>query len=122
MPSAVRDDQAGAQVGTVRDHRRPGRPCRQVRLAPDGSSARPGTVTLTIRDLGTAIALDVTDEGTADLDPQVIFERGIGDGSGIGLALARQLAAAAGGHLSLASNAPTRFTLLLPLHEDSCPG
>ncbi|MEU3910216.1 HAMP domain-containing sensor histidine kinase [Streptomyces sp. NPDC029721] len=76
-----------------------------------------GTVTLTVRDLGTAVALDVADEGTADLDPQVIFERGVGDGSGIGLALARQLAAAAGGRLSLASTAPTRFTLLLTLRE-----
>ncbi|MEU3316659.1 HAMP domain-containing sensor histidine kinase [Streptomyces sp. NPDC006662] len=77
-----------------------------------------GTVTLTVRDLGRAIALDVADEGTADLDPQMIFERGMGDGSGIGLALARQLAAAAGGRLSLASTSPTRFTLLLPLREE----
>ncbi|MFG2666709.1 histidine kinase dimerization/phospho-acceptor domain-containing protein [Streptomyces sp. NPDC048387] len=77
-----------------------------------------GTVTLTVRDLGTAIALDVADEGTADLDPQVIFQRGIGEGSGIGLALARQLAAGADGRLSLTSTAPTRFTLLLPLREE----
>ncbi|MFF2191818.1 histidine kinase dimerization/phospho-acceptor domain-containing protein [Streptomyces sp. NPDC058157] len=76
-----------------------------------------GTVTLTVRDLGTALALDVADEGTADLDPRVIFERGVGDGSGIGLALARRLAAATGGRLSLASTAPTRFTLLLPVRE-----
>ena len=33
--SAVRDDQAGSQVGAVRDHRRPGRRGRQVRLPPD---------------------------------------------------------------------------------------
>lgn len=77
-----------------------------------------GAVTLTVRDLGTAFALDVADEGTTGLDPRVIFERGIGDGSGIGLALARQLAQAAGGRLSLASTSPTRFTLLVPLHED----
>ncbi|MFE2164362.1 ATP-binding protein [Streptomyces sp. NPDC059447] len=77
-----------------------------------------GTVTVTLRDLETALALDVADEGSADLDPRAIFERGMGDGSGIGLALARQLADAAGGRLSLASTAPTRFTLLLPLHED----
>ncbi|MYT24357.1 HAMP domain-containing protein [Streptomyces sp. SID7760] len=77
-----------------------------------------GTVTLTLRDLGTALALDVADEGTKTLDPRTIFERGIGDGSGIGLALARQLAGAAEGRLALASTAPTRFTLLLPLREE----
>ncbi|SEB62401.1 hypothetical protein SAMN05216483_0035 [Streptomyces sp. 2131.1] len=32
---AVRDDQAGAEVGAVRDHRRPGRGGRQARLPPD---------------------------------------------------------------------------------------
>ncbi|MFK0220936.1 ATP-binding protein [Streptomyces vinaceus] len=78
-----------------------------------------GTVRATVRDLGTALALDVTDEGTGALDAREIFERGVGEGSGIGLALARQLAAAAEGRLALASTAPTRFTLLLPLHEDA---
>ncbi|CAM5703164.1 hypothetical protein SVIOM74S_04489 [Streptomyces violarus] len=33
--SAVRDDQPGAQVGAVRDHRRARRHVRQDRLAPD---------------------------------------------------------------------------------------
>ncbi|MFE2304964.1 histidine kinase dimerization/phospho-acceptor domain-containing protein [Streptomyces sp. NPDC059411] len=74
-----------------------------------------GTVTVTLRDLGTALAVDVADEGTAALESRVIFERGIGEGSGIGLALARELAAAAGARLALSGTAPTRFTLLLPL-------
>ncbi|MGW7102771.1 sensor histidine kinase [Streptomyces sp. NPDC054838] len=77
-----------------------------------------GSVSLTLRDLGTALALDVADEGTAVLDARAIFERGIGDGSGIGLALARELAEAAGARLSLSGTAPTRFTLLLPLDGD----
>ena len=34
-PSAVRHDQAGAEVGAVRDHRRPGRRDRPARLPPD---------------------------------------------------------------------------------------
>lgn len=74
-----------------------------------------GTVTVTLRDLGAALALDIADEGTAVLDGREIFERGIGAGSGIGLALARDLAEAAGARLGLSGTAPTRFTLLLPL-------
>ncbi|MFD8023308.1 sensor histidine kinase [Streptomyces lavendulae] len=77
-----------------------------------------GSVSVSLRDLGTALALDVTDEGTAALDARAIFERGTGDGSGIGLALARELAEAAGARLSLSGTAPTRFTLLLPLDDD----
>ncbi|MFK0044594.1 histidine kinase dimerization/phospho-acceptor domain-containing protein [Streptomyces sp. NPDC090741] len=82
-----------------------------------------GTVTLTLRDLGTALALDVADEGTAALDARMIFERGTGTGtgtgSGIGLALARELAEDAGARLGLTGLAPTRFTLLLPLDESA---
>ncbi|MFD9335004.1 histidine kinase dimerization/phospho-acceptor domain-containing protein [Streptomyces sp. NPDC060028] len=74
-----------------------------------------GSVTVTLRDLGTALAVDVADEGTAALESRVIFERGMGAGSGIGLALARELAGAVGARLALAGTAPTRFTLLLPL-------
>ncbi|MFD9568415.1 ATP-binding protein [Streptomyces sp. NPDC059982] len=98
----------------------PGRTVEQIAdiLLDNAQRHGRGTVTVTLRDLGTAFALDVADEGSAGLDPRVIFERGVGEGSGIGLALARQLADAAGGRLSLASTAPTRFTLLLPLHAD----
>ncbi|MFF0431688.1 sensor histidine kinase [Streptomyces sp. NPDC004327] len=78
-----------------------------------------GTVTVTLRDLGTALAVDVRDEGSADLDGQAIFDRGTGAGTGIGLALAREMADAAGARLTLSGRAPTRFTLLLPLDENT---
>lgn len=76
-----------------------------------------GTVTVSLRDLGSALALDVADEGTHALDAKSLFARGAttGPGSGIGLALARELAGAAGARIALSGTAPTRFTLLLPL-------
>ncbi|MFD4118215.1 sensor histidine kinase [Streptomyces niveus] len=75
-----------------------------------------GTVTVTLRDIGAALAIDVADEGTLALDPKSLFGRGAttGPGEGIGLSLAVDLARAAGARLSLTGTAPTRFTLLLP--------
>lgn len=80
-----------------------------------------GTVTLRLRDIGGTLALDVADEGEVTLPPKALFERGstTGTGQGIGLALATELAEAAGGRLSLAQARPTRFTLLLPAAEQS---
>ncbi|MFB7292427.1 sensor histidine kinase [Actinacidiphila glaucinigra] len=82
-----------------------------------------GTVRVTIRELGGVIALDVEDEGTLTLDPTSLFSRGTttGQGSGIGLALAREMAAAADGRLDLTRGRPTTFTLLLP-HQGEEPG
>ncbi|TWE15657.1 sensor histidine kinase [Kitasatospora atroaurantiaca] len=75
-----------------------------------------GSVEVALREVGDALALDIADEGTLTLDPKTVFDRGTttGPGTGIGLALARDLAETAGGRLTLAKTAPTIFTLLLP--------
>lgn len=79
-----------------------------------------GTVRLVVRDLDDALAFDVTDEGEV-CDPAArLFDRGHsggGPGTGIGLALARDLAIALGGRLSLTASIPTTFTLLVPVHS-----
>ncbi|MFI8275554.1 ATP-binding protein [Streptomyces sp. NPDC085929] len=75
-----------------------------------------GATVVTVREAAGAVAIDVADEGTLALDPGAVFARGstTGPGSGIGLAVARELAEAAGGRLSVRASAPATFTLLLP--------
>lgn len=67
-----------------------------------------GSTEVHVREIGGAIALDITDEGALAIDPALLFERGSsgGQGHGIGLSLARDMAEAAGGRLS--SPAPPR--------------
>nr|WTB09134.1 ATP-binding protein [Streptomyces antimycoticus] len=83
-----------------------------------------GTVEVTVREMGGTAAVDVSDEGSLALDRRAVFERGATTsraGSGIGLTLAREMAEAAGGRLTLARTAPTTFTLLLPVAEPPRP-
>lgn len=78
-----------------------------------------GTTTVRARPSGSsgAVVTEVTDEGPGvpdDLAPR-IFEREVtsGAGTGLGLALARDLAAADGGRLELAQRRPVVFALFL---------
>ncbi|MEH0430362.1 HAMP domain-containing sensor histidine kinase [Streptomyces stelliscabiei] len=80
-----------------------------------------GTVRLTARDLGEAVAFDVTDEGAVGGEAAQLFNRGhtgAAPGSGIGLSLARDLAVSLGGRLSLTGRRPATFTLLVPVRQE----
>ncbi len=79
-----------------------------------------GAITVEVSDAGTPLVIDVRDEGTRRLSPDVL-RRGVSgrarkDGShGIGLAVAAELAELCGGHLSVDADSPvTRFVLWLP--------
>jgi len=77
-----------------------------------------GNVTATVRQVGDTAELRVRDEGdgvSAELAPH-IFERRVSSnrGTGIGLSLARSLAAAESGSLELSERSAAEFTLTLP--------
>lgn len=77
-----------------------------------------GTVTVGVRDIEDAVAIDVADEGSvAEGIGQDLFDRREpdADGHGIGLALARRLVEAEGGRLQLRSSDPTTLTTFLPV-------
>jgi signal transduction histidine kinase len=80
-----------------------------------------GTVTLSARDAAGVLAVAMADEGTIQLAADAMFTRGISssDSPGIGLALARTIAEAGGGRLTITGRAPTSFTLYLPLPNHS---
>jgi signal transduction histidine kinase len=75
-----------------------------------------GAVTVTAREHGSWVRLDISDEGPGfDGDPEHAFRRGTGTDHGIGLALARSLADAEGGrvYVSHPGSEPV-VTLMLP--------
>jgi signal transduction histidine kinase len=108
---------------TPDDTRVPGAPVAEILgiLLDNARVHGRGTVHLTVRDLGDALAFDVADEGAIETPRP--FERGHtgdgeGEGEGIGLALARDLTVTLGGRLSLTSRRPTTFTVLVPARQD----
>ena len=80
-----------------------------------------GAVSVTVRHVGDALALEVSDRGPGfGPNPDGAFARGAGEGHGIGLALARSLAHAEGARLQItrAGPAPT-VSLLMPHPQDA---
>jgi signal transduction histidine kinase len=75
-----------------------------------------GPVTITVREAGSALAVDVADAGAGfGGDPEAVFARRSGNGHGIGLALARSLVQSEGGELFVTRAAPEPvLTVLLP--------
>ena len=106
----------------VRDWQVPGGPVTQIVDVLLGNAVRhgQGTVTVTARDAAGVLAVDVADEGAIRLDAEDVFVRGTsgGDGHGIGLALARTIAEAGGGRLTVTRRTPTTFTLYVPSTRD----
>lgn len=80
-----------------------------------------GTITAGATGNGKFLHVSVSDEGTDRPDADAVFKRGSsareGEGHGLGLAIADQLATSLGGYLKLSDARTTTFVLVLP-----CPG
>ncbi|MEO7572281.1 MAG: HAMP domain-containing sensor histidine kinase [Acidimicrobiales bacterium] len=71
-----------------------------------------GTITIRATRVGNGAIIAVSDQGTTALDPETAFARRSGEGTGIGLALARRLAETEGLRLVIAEPGPgARFHL-----------
>ena len=83
-----------------------------------------GTVAVVVREALGAVAVDVSDEGPGPQDAtEVVFggRTDVQEGHGMGLHLARRLAEAEQGRLTLYRTASPVFPLLLPRAEDVLP-
>ncbi|WP_052436438.1 sensor histidine kinase [Georgenia sp. SUBG003] len=83
-----------------------------------------GTVTVSARDEGTDVVVAVANEGARPASTDIFRRRVSGDtsgGEGIGLAVARDLAEALDGRLSLAPGTTTTFVLTVPRSPRSAP-
>jgi signal transduction histidine kinase len=80
-----------------------------------------GTVTLQTSQNARSVVIEVRDEGNG-VPPELvsrIFERSVSgrpEGTGLGLALARTMAAADGGRVVLVKPKPATFAVFLPRH------
>jgi hypothetical protein len=75
-----------------------------------------GDVTLTARQFGETLAVEVADEGSIAMESAAVFdcETSRSDGQRTGLALARSMVESRGGRLVVGRRSPATFTLLLP--------
>jgi len=86
-----------------------------------------GTVTLQTSQNSRSVVIEVRDEGKG-VPPELvsrIFERSVSgrpEGTGLGLALARTMAAADGGRVVLVKAKPATFAVFLPRHDAPRPG
>jgi signal transduction histidine kinase len=82
-----------------------------------------GAVSLIVRQVGDAFALEVSDQGPGfGTDIEAAFRRGSGAGHGIGLALARSLAHAEGARLQVTHAGPHPTVSLLLAPAPATPG
>jgi signal transduction histidine kinase len=75
-----------------------------------------GDVTMTARQFGETLAVDVVDEGSIAMESAAVFDRGTSGGGGhrASLTLARSMVETRGGRLVVGRRSPATFTLLLP--------
>ena len=82
-----------------------------------------GAVTVTVREAGEGLALEIADQGPGfGADPEALFTRGAGSGVGIGLSLARSLAHSWGALLQVShAGRHPRLTLLIARSPEGGP-